>query len=322
MKLSEKFASRLNRPENKGDEFGYTTQANQNSKRVINKNGSFNLIRIGEKQSLFHSLVTMSWLRFILVVIGTYVLVNLVFASIYLMIDFDGIGMTSDYEVKNRFLVASFFSAQTLTTVGYGSLYPLSAIVSVVASIEALTGLMSFAIFTGLMYGRFSKPLHGIRFSKNMLYLPYKNHTALMFRIANERNHNLTELEARVLMSVVVNDNGRATRKYQTLELENQRISYFPLNWTLVHYIDEKSPLYGMERSDLDGIGLEVMVMIKGYNETAAQNFHAKSSYSADEIVWNAKFKLPYHFREDGLTVFVLDKIDEYEMLPDRAREN
>ena len=129
-------------------------------------------------------------------------------------------------------------------------------------------------------------------------------------------------LEARILMSVIVQENGKSTRRYQVLELENSRITYFPLNWTLVHYIDEKSPLFGMERTDFDGIGLEVMVMIKGYNETAAQSFHAKSSYSAEEIVWNAKFKLPYHFREDGVTVFVLDRIDDYELLPDRAKEN
>jgi len=315
MKFSEILQARLNRPENKGDEFGYTNQADQNSKRVINKNGSFNLVRIGEKKSLYHSLVTMPWWQFMLAIAGTYVVVNMLFASVYLLIDFHGIGMTSDYEVTNRFLIASFFSVQTLTTVGYGSLYPLSATVSLIASIEALTGLMIFAIFTGLMYGRFSKPYHGIRFSRNMIYTPFRQQNALMFRVANERNHNLTELEARILMSVIVTDNGRSTRKYQVLELENSRITYFPLNWTLVHYIDEKSPLYGMTKTDFEGTDLEMMIMIKGYNETAAQSFHAKSSYTVNEIIWNAKFKVPYHFREDGVTVFELDKIDDYEVL-------
>jgi inward rectifier potassium channel len=315
MKFSEILQARLNRPENKGDDFGYTNQADQNSKRVINKNGSFNLVRVGEQKSLFHALVTMPWWQFIMVIVGTYVMVNMIFASIYLVCDFHGIGMTSDYEVTSPFLIASFFSVQTLTTVGYGSLYPLSETVSLVASVEALTGLMIFAIFTGLMYGRFSKPFHGIRFSKNMVYAPFKQNYALMFRVANQRSHNLTELEARILMSVVVNDNGRRTRKYQVLELENSRITYFPLNWTLVHYIDEKSPLYGMSKTDFEGTDLEMMIMIKGYNETAAQSFHAKSSYTVNEIVWNAKFKVPYHFREDWVTVFVLDKIDDYELL-------
>ncbi|MBK9105291.1 MAG: hypothetical protein IPL92_12165 [Saprospiraceae bacterium] len=170
----------------------------------------------------------MKWTHFAMVIFSFYVVLNILFAAIYLLIDFDGIGMTSDYEVRNRFFVAFYFSAQTLTTVGYGSLYPLSALVSTVAAIEALIGLMSFAIFTGLMYGRFSKPTSPIRFSKNMLYRPYKEGNAIMFRIANERDYDLTELEARVVMSVVVNDNGIENRKYQGLEIENNKVIYFP----------------------------------------------------------------------------------------------
>jgi inward rectifier potassium channel len=316
MKFNDRFQKRFNNPENKGDEFGFTNRANAYTKRIINKDGTFNLIRIGEKKSLFHSLITMSWTRFFITVISAYIILNLGFALLYEMVDYDGIGMTADYEVKNRFLVAYFFSAQTLTTVGYGSLYPLSAVVSTLASVEALCGLLSFALFTGLMYGRFSKPSHGIRFSKNLLYTPYKEGYALMFRIANERNHNLTELEARILMNIIVDENGRATRKYQTLNIENSKITYFPLNWTIVHYIDEHSPIYGWTEEDFLSSEMEILVMIKGYNETAAQSIHAKSSYHASEITWNAKFTLPYYFREDGVTVFELDKIDEYETVP------
>jgi inward rectifier potassium channel len=148
-----------------------------------------------------------------------------------------------------------------------------------------------------------------------MLYTPYKDGYALMFRVANERDHNLTELEARALMNLIIEDNGRVTRKYHTLLVENNKITYFPLNWTIVHYIDEKSPLYGWTPEDILASEMEILVMIKGYNETAAQSIHAKSSYSASEITWNARFKLPYHFRDDGVTIFELDKIDEYEKL-------
>ena len=317
MKISELIQKRFNKPENKGDEFGFTNQYNQNSKRIVNKDGSFNVIRIGEKKSLFHNLVTMNWLKFVWVILSFYLLLNIFFACIYIVIDYNGIGMTSDYEVQNRFLVAFFFSAQTLTTVGYGSLYPLSALVSAVAAIEALTGLMSFAIFTGLMYGRFSKPSPGIRFSKNILMAPYKQGYALMFRIANERDTSLTEMEARILMSVVVNDNGKESRKYQPLQLENDRVVYFPINWTLVHYIDENSPLFGLSEADFVSSQFEWMVMIKGYNLTATQQMHVKSSYTMNEMVWNAKFKLPYHFNDDGITVFELDKIDDFEVLPE-----
>ncbi|HUR29908.1 MAG TPA: ion channel [Saprospiraceae bacterium] len=315
MKINEIVQNRFNKPENKGDEFGFTNQYSSNTKRIINKDGSFNVVRIGEKKSLFHNLITTSWTKFLLTVFTSYIIINLLFAVIYLVIDFDGIGMTSDYEVRNRFLVAYFFSAQTMTTVGYGSLYPLSAIVSTVAASEALIGLMSFAIFTGLMYGRFSKPLHGIRFSKNILYAPHKQGYSLMFRVANERDHHLTELEARVLINVIVGDQGKESRKYQSLQIENNKISYFPLNWTIVHFIDGSSPLYGMTREDFMSSQMEILVMIMGYNETAGQSFQAKSSYTMNELVWNSKFKIPYYFREDGVTVFELDKIDEFESM-------
>ncbi|MDQ3016903.1 MAG: ion channel [Bacteroidota bacterium] len=315
MTINEIIQQRLNRPENKGDDFGFTNQYGHHNKRIINKDGSFNLIRVGEKKSLFHTLITTTWPRFFLFVFSFYVIINMLFACVYLVTDFDGIGMTADYEVMNRFLIASFFSAQTLTTVGYGSLYPLSSIISTIAAIEALMGLMSFAIFTGLMYGRFSKPRPGIRFSKNMLYAPHKQAYAFMFRVANERNHTLTELEARMLMSIIVLDNGKESRKYQSLQAENNKITNFPLNWTVVHYIDESSPLFGLSMEALQSSQIEMLVTIRGYNESAGQDFQSKSSYTTDEIVWNAKFKIPYFFREDGVTVFELDRIDEYQEL-------
>lgn len=174
MRISELIQRRFNKPENKGDEFGYTNQYSAKSKRIINKDGSFNVIRIGEKKALFHSLVTMNWPTFAAVVLSFYVVFNMLFALIYLAVDAHGIGVTADYQVTNRFLIAFYFSAQTLTTVGYGTLYPLNGVISTLAATEALFGLMSFAIFTGLMYGRFSRPSHSIRFSKNILYAPYK----------------------------------------------------------------------------------------------------------------------------------------------------
>ena len=258
-------------------------------------------------------LVTINWPKFALVVVSFYVVLNILFAGLYLLINFNGIGVTKDYEVQSRFMIAFYFSAQTLTTVGYGTLYPLTGNISALAAIEALFGLMSFAIFTGLMYGRFSRPPHSIRFSKNILYTPYKQGNAIMFRVANERANELTELEARLLMSVVVNDNGRESRKYQALDVENSRVSYFPLNWTIVHYIDEKSPLYGLTEADYISSQIEWLVTIKGYNVSATQHIHAKSSYTLHELVWHARFRIPYFFNEDGITVFELDRLDDYD---------
>jgi len=266
-----------------------------------------------KKKLVFHELLTMRWWKFALFILAFYSVVNVFFALIFIAADYNGIGMTTDYEVRNRFLVALFFSAQTLTTVGYGSLYPLSATVSGIAAAEALVGLMGFAIFTGLMYGRFSKTPHSIRFSKVALIAPYKEGTALMFRVANERNHHLTELEVKATLAIVVEENGKRSRKFFPLEIDNDKIIYFPLNWTVVHPINEKSPLSGMSRTDIETSDLEVLVMIKGYNETSSQEMHARYSFKQDEIVYGAKFKLPYYFREDGATIFELDKIDLHE---------
>ncbi|MEZ5014493.1 MAG: ion channel [Chitinophagales bacterium] len=315
MNVKEMFAKRFSGQSAKGDEFGFTNTYAEGSKRIINKDGTFNVRRIGEKRQIFHEMLTMSWAKFFLYIISFYAIVNLLFAGLYMLIDIDGIGMTSDYEVHRHFLISLFFSAQTLTTVGYGSLYPLSSVVSAVAASEALVGLMGFAIFTGLMYGRFSRPKPGIRFSHNALISPYREGHGLMFRVANELNNNLTELEVRGLMVIVIQENGKETRKYHNLKFDNNRITYFPMNWTIVHPIDAESPLSGMGYNDLKDGSVELVVMIKGFNETNGQEIHAKYSYTFDEIIWDAKFRLPYFIREDGITIFELDKIDAYDKL-------
>ena len=313
MKLKEKYARRLNAYQDTGDQFGFTNRYKEGVQRILSRKGDFNVIRIGEKKLLFHELLTMGWLRFIGFIVLFYATANLLFAGLYLIIDYNGIGMTSDYEVHNRFLVALFFSAQTLTTVGYGSLYPLSSMVSAFAATEALIGLMGFAIVTGLMYGRFSKTPHSIRFSKDALIAPYQDGIGLMFRAANERNHHLTELEVKATLAIVISENGKSSRKFYPIAIDNNRITYFPLNWTMVHAINASSPLWGMDAHEIAESHLELLIMIKGFNETTAQDVYARYSYTQQEIRYGRKFKLPYYFREDGATVFELNRIDDSE---------
>lgn len=312
MNLKDMFNNRL-QSQARGDDFGYTNRYDEKTKRVINRDGSFNVKRMGEKRLAFHTLLTMSWVRFILFIMAYYAVVNLVFAFLYLVVDFDGIGATADYQVHSRFLIALFFSAQTLTTVGYGSLYPLSEAVSFISVSEALFGLLMFAVFTGLMYGRVSRPIHGVRFSKMGLIAPYKNGLSFQFRVANEMSNNLLELEARATLSIVVNENGNAGRKFLPLELDNNKVNFLPLNWNLVHPIDADSPLYNMTESDFADGDVEIMVIIKGFNDTFGQEIHARSSYTFEEIFWNKKYQLPFHFDHDGATVFELEKLDAYE---------
>lgn len=313
MHLKDKFSKRLSNRQDKTDEFGFTNRIADGAQRIMGQDGQFNVTRVGEKKLIFHELLTMSWSRFILYILAYYAVVNLFFAGLYLLVDYNGIGMTDDYEVRQPFLVAFYFSAQTLTTVGYGSLYPLSTSVSTLAAAEALVGLMGFAIFTGLMYGRFSKTPHSIRFSRKAVVAPYKDSIGIMFRAANERNHHLEELEVKVTLAVVIDVDGKSSRKFYPLPIDNNRITYFPLNWTMVHHINEDSPLYGMQSQDFANASLEMLVMIKGFNETTGQELHARYSYTQNEIEYGAKFTLPYYFKPDGSTIFELNKIDHYE---------
>ncbi len=313
MRTRDRFNRRLQNQQEKTDEFGFTNRYTEGVKRILSQEGNFNVIRLGEKKLLFHELINMSWMRFIFFIVGAYTMVNLFFASLYVIIDYNGIGMTSDYQVHNQFLVAIFFSAQTLTTVGYGSLYPLSAVVSTVAASEALVGLMGFAIFTGLMYGRFSRTKTTFKFSKHALVAPYKDSIGLMFRAANLRNHNLTELEVKVTLAIVVYTDDKPSRKFFPLKIDNDRITYFPLNWTMVHHINADSPFAGMGEQEMKDADYELLVMIKGFDETAGQEVHTRFSYVSREVIWGGKFKLPYYFREDGATIFDLNKIDDYE---------
>lgn len=315
MRLHDVFNNRFSgsQAQQKSDEFGFTSRYTDKTRRVINKDGTFNVIRIGEKHLAFHQLLTMRWWRFFALVLLYYIVINLVFATLYMLIDSHGIGHSETYTVGNPFMVALFFSAQTLTTVGYGSLYPLNAAVSTVSAVEALFGLMMFAVFTGLMYGRVSRPVPGVRFSPKALIAPYRNGWSFQFRLANAMNNNLLELEAKALLSVVVTENGLSKRQYVPLDLDNGKASYLPLNWTLVHPINEKSPLSGMGPDDFRDGEVEILVMVRGFNDTFAQEIHARSSYRFDEIEWHKKFRLPYHFDTGGMTVFELEKLGDFE---------
>ena len=151
-----------------------------------------------------------------------------------------------------HFLNLFFFSTHTLTTVGYGNMYPDGPLANAIASVEALLGLMAFAIATGLLFGRFSRPSARFGFSDVMVIAPYQNGKALEFRVVNRRANNLIEAEARVMLMTVEIDGGKPKRKYQQLQLERTQVLFLPLTWTVVHPIDENSPLYGKTAGDLE----------------------------------------------------------------------
>lgn len=295
---------------------GLTQQYTGVLKRAINKDGQFNVRRAGITWRDGHPylfLVSTPSSVFVGIVAAVYIVANIIFAGAYMAIGIENVKGTEAPTAFLRFVNAFFFSAHTLTTVGYGNMYPVGAAANAVAAIEALVGLLAFAIATGLVFGRFSRPSARIGFSPNILITSYLDGTSLQFRVVNRRSNNLIDLEARVLLMTVEIVEGRLRRQYTKLELERSQVLFFPLTWTVVHPIDEKSPLYGKTRQDLERLQAEVMILMKGFDETFGQTVNARYSYRYDEITWGAKFAPAFEVEDNGDLRLEVNKVGAIE---------
>jgi len=261
--------------------------------RSVNKDGTFNVRRKGmplvRSYELYHRLITMGGFRFLLLLLLGFLIANALFASVYLGIGMEHFVRPGGEGLWDRLCDAFFFSTQTLTTVGYGHISPKSHLVSAVAAFESLLGLLSFALATGLLYGRFSRPHAQMCFSEHGLIAPYREKTAFMFRFVNRRSNQLIEVEATVVFTLLDAETGN--RQYVTLPLERAKINLFPTSWTVVHPIDETSPLAGLTDEDLRRGQAEFIVLIKAFDDTFAQTIYQRTSYIADEVRWGHRFK-------------------------------
>ena len=291
---------------------GLTTQFAGELRRTINRDGTFNVHRKGLRLrdvNLYLKLIDTTWPRFFLAVLVIFLAVNMLFAGLYLMLGIEN--LQGKDTAMSEFLNAFFFSVHTLTTVGYGNVYPRGTGANTVAATEAATGLMVFAVVTGLLYGRFSRPTARILFSDHAIIAPYQDGESLQFRITNARSNVLMELEARVLLMTVDTVDGQLKRDYFDLALERRKIYFFPLTWTVVHPIDSESPLYGKTREDLAKSAAEMLILVQGFDDTFSQVVHARYSYRHDEILWGAKFLPAFHVDPEGDLVLDLNRIDE-----------
>ena len=290
---------------------GLTQQVTGNLRRAINKDGSFNVDRQGVTWRNIHPylhLINTTWPVFLGIVLAGYIVVNTTFAAIYFSL---GAGQLQGADAPTRwgrFLNDFFFSAHTLTTVGYGNFAPGSIAANSIAAFEALVGLMGFALATGLLFGRVSRPSAKIGFSENILVAPYQSGTSLQWRIVNLRSNVLLELNASAMLMTV--EGGQ--RRYEILTLERTGIYFFPLTWTIVHPIDEISPLFGKTAADLELLQAEVLILIKGFDDTFSQMVNARYSYRFDEMVWNARFSPAFHIDDGGNMVLDVDLVGKY----------
>lgn len=288
----------------------------KHTKRIINKDGSFNIKRTGGGLSsinAFHYLINISWTKFLLIVFAGFVCVNLLFAILYQLAGIQNLSNAASRNEMESFLNTFFFSVQTFATVGYGGIHPTGIFSNIIASLESMTGILSFALATGLLYGRFSKPSAKIIFSNKAIITSFKEGKALMFRVANSRENILMEMEANAMLTYLDKSDNRFTRKYYPLKLEIKFIYFFPLPWTIVHPIDEDSPLYGKTAKDLQELEAELLIMVKGFDDSFSQHVITRSSYKYDEIDWDVKFVRAYTTNETGETIVDLEQVSEIE---------
>lgn len=305
---------------------GFGTNSSSTGGRFVNRDGRPNVIKKGVgilyRYSWYHTMLGMNRGKFLFLLFLCYISINLVFAGIYYLIGINHLaGVHSGSSFKN-FTEVFFFSAQTFTTVGYGRISPVGFMASAVSTFEAFLGLLSFAIATGLFYGRFSRPRAFLRFSENAVIAPFKEGTAFMFRMAPYKNNNLSEVEVKLTLAITNEKDGKLTDEFFTLDLEFSKINGLSLSWTVVHPIGDKSPFYGLTKEDIAGMDMEIMVYIKAFDEVFSNNVVTRTSYISSEIVWGAKFKMMYYPSDDkNKTILELDKINAFDIvtLPEPA---
>lgn len=283
--------------------------------RGVNKDGTFNVRRRGlprfRPYEVYHHLITMGWAPFLGLLLLAFVVTNALFALLYLGIGMEHFTRPGGETLPDRLQDAFFFSAQTLTTVGYGHISPKGTLANATAALESLLGLLSFALATGLLYGRFSRPQACLRFSALAVVAPYGPITGFMFRLVNMRSNQLIEVEATVSLSF--EDPGSGLRRFTLLPLERAKIHLFPSNWTVVHPIDGESPLWGRTDADLRRAKAEFIVLIKAFDDTFSQTIYARTSYTAEEVRWGARFSPMLFPAVDGMTDLDMGRLNVLE---------
>jgi len=301
-------------------DLGFGSVVSRSSReRLLNRDGTFNVTKTGRRWTdafAPHELLRISWARFICLIIIVYLLLNVVFAALFVLFGPDDLLGPGTQMLGGRLSQAFFFSIQTFATIGYGQIGPNGLAANLIVTVEALVGMMYQALATGLLFARFARPSASILFSRHAVIAPYSGGLSLQFRIANLRRNQIIELAAQAMYSAMEPDGrGGLVRRFTLLPLERNKVVFFPLSWTIVHPLDQTSPFNGKTREELIAVKAEILVLLSGIDETFEQTVHARSSYRADEIVWHARFKsiyLPVAPESSGVAID-LKLIDEIE---------
>jgi inward rectifier potassium channel len=293
----------LPREEDRDLGFG-SVVAGESRQRLLNQDGTFNVQRTGlpflSSLNLYHTVISMSWKEFIGLTLLLYFLSNVVFGFFYASFGATALVDTSEIPTDNLLLRGFFFSVQTFATIGYGTIHPVGIIPNLLVTIESYYSMIVTALITGIVFARFARPTARILFSEIAVVAPYRGIEGLMFRMVNGRRSQLIEVGVQVLFSRFVEQNGKVTRQFDYLELERNRVAFFPLALTIVHPIDDTSPMFGLTEEDLRKTDAEILVLISATDESFSSVVYTRSSYKAAEINFGSKFKSIYNKVEEG----------------------
>jgi len=303
------------------DNTGFGPNSSIEGGRLVNADGSTNLrkrgIPVWERISVYHTLLRMKTSHFLIFVLVLYTSVNLFFAGLFVINGVEHLSGAEDtHTFFDKFMEAFFFSSQTLTTVGYGKIAPSGMMANTIASTESLVGILIFAVMTGLIYGRFSRPRAYLLFSPNILIAPYKDGKALMLRIASYKNNHLTDVEAQLTLGIHEHENGKIVTRFYPLKLEFAKINSLALSWTIVHHITDESPLHNITKEEVEQSKMEVIVNVKAFDDHFSNIVQQRTSYIYSQVIYGAKFLPMFERAPNGeYTILELHKINAHEMV-------
>ncbi len=258
--------------------------------KVTSRLTTMNLEKIGvsrfDLNDPYHFALTLSWPEFFAVLVGTYVAINVIFALLY----FASPGAVANLP-RHSLLEAFFFSAETLSTVGYGSMAPMTLYGHVVATVEVFIGMIFTATMTGVVFVRFSKPKAKIIFAEHPVVTQQGGRPVLMIRIGNGRVNTLTDAVARLTaLQVEIDPEGRHLRRALDLKLARSDFPFFPLTWTIMHDLDPTSPLHGLTRNTASPLNLRLMLSITARDPTLGAQVYAAQSYRGSDIAFGMRY--------------------------------
>ena len=293
----------LPREEDRDLGFG-SVVAGESRQRLLNQDGTFNVQRTGlpflSSLNLYHTVISMSWKTFIGLTLALYFLSNVVFGVFYAAFGASALVDTSEIPTANILLRGFFFSVQTFATIGYGTIHPIGILPNLLVTIESYYSMIVTALITGIVFARFARPTAKILFSDVAVVAPYRGIEGFMFRMVNGRSSQLIEVGVQVLFSRFVEQNGKVSRQFDYLELERNHVAFFPLALTIVHPLDDRSPMFGLTEEDLRATDAEILILISATDETFASVVYTRSSYKAAEVKFGSKFKSIYNPVEEG----------------------